>query len=103
MVDVVKAPLDVSLDKPLCPCPPSSYLGQCRVAASSGAEAVGAVGELRLVVGFQDHPENLLEQLVRPRRDAERALLPARFGNAHPSCGRPPIALMTAGGDERVG
>ena len=61
---------DVAFDEPGCPVPVVSDLQQGRVASAAGAEPVGAVGELRLVVGLQQQPEDLLNQLARPGRQS---------------------------------
>src|SRR5262249_60118429 len=59
-VDVVEAPLDVALDEPLRTGPGVGYRGQRRMTAASWPEAVGRVGELRLVVGVQKGAHYLL-------------------------------------------
>ena len=43
------------------------------VAAPAGAEPVGAVGELDVVVRLQQQAHHLGDQLVRPRRHPQRA------------------------------
>ena len=73
VVDVVKAPLDVSLDEPADTSPVGGHVAQGGVAPPVGPKAVGAVGKLRLIVGFQNHPDDLLQQLIRPRRYAQGA------------------------------
>ena len=102
MVDVVEAPLDVSLDEPADTGPVSDHLAQSGVAPPVGPEAVGMVGELRLVVGFQNHPDDLLKQLVRPRRYAQGAGIAVRLGNVHPSHRRPSEPLVTKLVDDAV-
>ena len=71
MVERPEAVGDVALDEPGCPVPVVSDLQQGRVAPAAGPEPVGAVGELRLVVGLQQEPDDLLQQLVRPGRDGD--------------------------------
>jgi hypothetical protein len=75
VVNGVEVRGDVTLDEPRCTSPVMVDGVECASAASFWAEAVGVVGELRLVVGVQEHPDHLLEQLVRPRWHPERALL----------------------------
>src|SRR6266511_4516170 len=93
VVDAVEAAGEVALDEPRRSTPCIRNLAQRCVATPIRSEAVGAVGELRLVVGLQDHPDDLLQQFVRPGRNAERSYLPVRLGNVCPSDWRPTIPL----------
>ena len=102
VVDVVKAPFDVALDEPADTCPVGGHVAQGSVAPPVGPKAVGAVGKLRLVVGFQNHPDDLLQQLVRPCRYAQGAGLAVRLGNVDPSHRRPPEPLVAQGFDDAV-
>ena len=72
VVYVVEAPFDVTLDKPADTSPVGGHVAQGGVTPPTGPKAMGAVGKLRLVVGFQNHPDDLLQQLVRPRRYGPR-------------------------------
>jgi hypothetical protein len=64
---------------------------------------VGAVGELRLVVGLQQQPDDLLEQLVRPGWQPQRALLRGvlLLDVSAPHRG-PPVALRLERPDDRL-
>ena len=63
---------DVSLDKPGCPGPCFGHFAQRGVAAAAGAETVGTVGELRLVVRLQQEADHFADEFIRPGRQAER-------------------------------
>ena len=89
MVDVVKASFDVSLNKPAGTVPGGGHLAQGGVTTPVGPKAEGVVGKLRLVVGFQNHPDDLLQQLVRPCWYAQGAGRAVRLGNVDPSHRRP--------------
>ena len=102
VVDVVEAPFDVSLDEPAGSRPGSCHLAQGGVTTPVGPKAVGMVGKLRLVVGFQNHPDDLLQQLVRPCWYAQGAGLAVRLGNVDPSHRRPSESLITQGVDDAV-
>ena len=64
---------NIALYKPGRPGPGYCHLTQGGMAAPAGAETVGAVGELGLVVRLQQQADHFADQLVRPRRQAERA------------------------------
>ena len=81
MVKLVEAPGDVTLDKPGCPGPGDRHLAQGGVAAPAGPVTVGVLGELRLVVRLQQQAHDFAEQLVRPRRQTKRPLLPVLLGD----------------------
>jgi hypothetical protein len=66
---------DVSLDEPCCPSPRFGYFRQSSVTALARPEAVGVLGELRLVIRFQQGTDHFLQQLVRPRGQTQRATL----------------------------
>ena len=102
VVDVVEAPFDVALDEPADTGPVGRHVAQGGVATPAGPKAMGTVGKLRLVVGFQNHPDDLLQQLVRPCRYAQSAGLAVRLGNVDPSHRRPPEPLVAQGFDDAV-
>src|SRR5919199_533977 len=93
VVEAVKALRNVALDEPGGPQPRLLKLPERMMAPASSAEAIRPLGELRLEVRLQDEADHLLQQLVRPGRDAERAYLPVLLGNVRPSDWRPPIPL----------
>src|SRR6266511_3365868 len=66
---------DVAFDEPYRPAPLALDLVQGGVTSAAWAEAVGEVGELRLVIRFQKGADHFLQQLVRPCRQPQRALL----------------------------
>src|SRR5262249_8846237 len=100
MVDVVVASLDVTLDEPLHAFPGLVDPVQRGMATASWPETVREVGELRLVVGVQQATHDLLQQLVRPRRDAEGTHLPVGLRDIRPPHRGPPKAFMTYEVDE---
>ena len=102
VVDVVEAPFDIPFDKPADTGPVCNHVAQGGVAPPVGPKAVGMVGELRFVVGFQNHPDDLLQQLVRPRRYAQGTGSPIWFGKVDPSHWRPPEPLITKLVDDAV-
>src|SRR5438128_1142440 len=70
-------------------------MSESGMTASSGSKPVRVVRELWLEVRFQNHPDDLLQQFVRPGGDAERSLfLRALFRDVYPACRVPPIPLM---------
>ena len=75
--------------------PGRDHLAQRGVAAPSRAEPVGVVGEPDVVVGLQQQAHDLGDQLVRPGRQAQRALLPVLLGDVDP-LDRPPSIPLTA-------
>src|SRR5712691_1446040 len=95
MVQAVKALRDITFDEPGCAVPRAVDLAQRGVAPVAWSESVRVWRELRLVVGLQNHPDNLLKQLVCPRRNAQGASLPIGFGNIDPPNRRPSVTLMT--------
>jgi len=102
VVDVVEAPFDISLDEPLRALPGPGDVLQCGVTSQAGSKSVGVDAELRLEVGLQDGAHHLLQQLVAPRRDAERPHLPVGLGDEDASDRGPSIAFMANLFDERL-
>jgi hypothetical protein len=98
-----KAVGDVTLDEPHRSPPLVVDLQQGTMTPAAGAEPVGAVGELRLVVRLQDQAEHFLQQLVRPGRQSQRTLLARSLlldvAAPHRS---PPVALLTEHADDRL-
>lgn len=101
MIDVVKALLDIPLDEPLRPLPNPVDGPQGGVTPTTGPETVRVFAELRLVVGFQDGSHHLLQQFVRPRRDAEGSCLPIGLGNVDPPNRGPSETLVSNRFDDR--
>jgi hypothetical protein len=69
------------------------------VAAPAGTETVGKVGEPRLIVRLQQEADHLADDLIRPRRQAERSFLPALLRNVDPLDRLEPVALVA----QRIG
>ena len=61
MIKLVKAPGDVTFDKPGCSRPVDRYLAQGGVAATVGTVTMGVVGELRLVIRLKQQAYDLTE------------------------------------------
>ena len=102
VVDVVEASLDVALDEPDRTLPLGSDVAESRMATPARPKAVGQVAEPLFVVGLQKRPQNLLDQFIRPGRDAQRACLAVRFRDFRPPNGRPFIALVPQASDDAV-
>src|SRR5947209_16955251 len=95
MIDSVIASFDVSFDEPACPVPGLLDGTQRCVTASLGAEPMRMVTELLLVVGFQDLPDNLLKELIRPGWEPQRSeLIALLLGDVDATNWRPAIAFM---------
>lgn len=89
MVDVVKEALDIAFNEPPGAGKASLNLHQRRMTASPRPETAGAILKIILIDAFQDHPDDLLHQLVIEALDpqwTELAILfrnvdsPGRFG-----------------------
>jgi hypothetical protein len=102
VVELVEAVGDVALDKPARPGPGSRHLAQRGVAAPAGSITVRAVGELRLVIRLQQQAHDFAQQLVRPRRQTQRPLLPVLLGNVVAPDGPKPVALVTQRVDDAL-
>src|SRR5256714_9676566 len=103
MIKRNKAVGDVDLDEPVGPLPDLHDLAQRGVAASAGTETMGVTGKLGLVVGLQQQAHHFSDQLVRPARQAQRALLPVLFWNMDALDWPPPIPLTPQPSDDRLG
>jgi len=102
MVKPVEALGDVALDKPARPGPGLRHLAQCGVATPAGPVTVGMLGELRLVVRLQQQAQHFAEQLVRPRWQTKRPLLPVLLWDVVPPDGLEPVALVTQRVDDAL-
>ncbi len=69
MVDIVEAPLDVTLNKPLGSGAVASGVSKGGVASTLGSESVTVIGELGLIVRFQQEAYHFLQQFIRPGRN----------------------------------
>jgi hypothetical protein len=76
MIQGPEAVGDVTLDKPRGPGPGALYLPQRGMTPSPLAEPVRPAGKPRLVIRLQKQAHHLADQLVRPRRQPQRAQLP---------------------------
>ena len=65
------------------------------MATPVGAEAVGQVAELWLIVCFEDGTHGFLHQFILPNRDAERPAPAIFLGNIYPP-NRRPLGTLTA-------
>ena len=72
------------------------------MAAPPGSKAVGVVAELGFVVGFQEHADDFLEELVAPCRDAQRSHFSVRLRDFRPSNGSPFVTLGPQSSDDVV-
>jgi hypothetical protein len=95
MVKPVETLGDVALDKPAGPGPGIRHLAQRGVAAPAGPVTMRTVRELRLVIRLQQQADHFAEQLVRPRRQTQRPLLPVLLGNVAPPDRPKPKTLVT--------
>ena len=91
---MIEAGFYVSLYEPACPIPGLLDGTQRCVTASLGAEPVGMIAELLLVVGFQKLPDDLLKELIRPGREAQRSELAVLFGDVDAADWRPSVAFV---------
>ena len=69
-------------------------LAQCGVAATAGTETVRAAGKLRLIIRLQQEADYLADQLIRPRRHAERASVSRSSSECRPAHWLEPVALV---------
>jgi len=93
---------NVALDEPVGTLPSGFHFAQCSVTAASGSETMGVPTKLGVVIRIEDRAYYLLEQLVGPGREAQRAQIPVFLRDIRPLHWRPSIAFMPQIGDERV-
>jgi hypothetical protein len=79
VVETADAVGEVARDAPGWPRPDPHHLVEGRVTAPAGPAPVGGLGALDVVVRFQPQADDRGAQLVRPRRQAQGAPLPARL------------------------
>ena len=96
MIDIVKAPFDISFNKPAHTAKLILQFLQSSVAASFRPESMGTIQKERLINRFQYHAKRFLNQFIRKRRNTQRAFL---FGivflcNIHSSYRRRLIGLV---------
>lgn len=73
------------------------------MATPFGSETVGVVAKLWLKVGFEDGSDDLLQQLVAPRWNAQGALCGGLLlGDVGAPCWCPSVSLVSEGVDEMV-
>jgi site-specific DNA recombinase len=102
MVKPVKTLRDIPFDEPHGALP---FLDLCQggMTPMRGPKAVGESAELRLVVRLQDGAHHLLQQLVRPGRESQRALLRGvLLRDVDSPDWRPPITLLSERIDDRL-
>ena len=95
MVNAVETGMDISFYEPFRSRERPLKLGECRVAAAAGAEAVRRAFELPFIDGFEHHPHHLLHQLVFKGGDSQRTFLAVLFRNVHPSCWMGLVGLIS--------
>ena len=96
MVKSVETLADISFYEPGCASPRVVNFQQSSMTSVFWTKTMGMVRELRLVIGIQDRPNDLLEQLIGPCWKSERALFHRAFLlNVHAPHRRPSKALMT--------
>ena len=69
---------------------------------TGGSVTVGAVGELRLVVRLKQQAHDFADELVRPRWQTQRPLLPVLLGDVVPPDGLEAVALVTQRVDDAL-
>lgn len=102
MVNMVKAPFDVSLHEPFNPCKILLYILERCMAAPFGAEPVGCVQESWLIDTFQYHTDNLLYQLIVEGRNTEGTLFAVGLGNICPTGRGRLVTEIFQSGNQRV-
>src|SRR5215210_273654 len=103
MIQAAEAVRDVPLYEPSRTAPLTLDLRERGVAPTTRPETVRSVAELRLVIRLQDEADHLLHQLVRPRRDTERAqLVRAWFLDVDAPGRPPPVAFVTQSARDRL-
>ena len=72
------------------------------VTATAGPVTVGVIRELRLVVRLQQQAHDFADELVRPRWQTKRALLPVLLWDVDALDGLEPVALVTQRVDDAL-
>jgi hypothetical protein len=100
MIKRLETPGDVALDEPVCPVPDIHNLLQSGVAAPSGTETMGVLGELDVVVRVQQHAHHLGQQFIRPRWQPQRPSLPVLLRDIDTAYRVPSPPLTSNGVDD---
>ena len=85
MVNMVKAPFDVSLHEPFNPCKILLHILERSMTTPFGAEPVGCVQKSRLIDTLQYHMDDLLHQLIVEGRNTEGTLFAVGLGDICPA------------------
>ena len=72
------------------------------MATAAGSVTVGVLGELRLVVRLQQQADHFADELVRPRWQTQRPLLPVLLWDVVPPDRSKPVALVTQRVDDAL-
>lgn len=102
MVNMVKAPFDVSLHEPFNPCKILLHILECCMAAPLRAESVGCVQESWLIDALQYHTDNLLYQLIVEGRNTEGTLFAVGLGDICPAGRGRLVAEIFQPGNQRI-
>lgn len=84
---MVKAPLNVPLDKPFDPSKILLHILECRMATPFWAKAVGCIQKSRLVDTLQYHANHFLYQFIVEGGNTKGTLLPLALGIYGPAAG----------------
>ena len=85
MVNMVKAPFDVSLHEPFNPCKILLHILERSMTTPFGAEPVGCVQKSRLIDTLQYHMDDLLHRLIVEGRNTEGTLFAVGLGDICPA------------------
>ncbi len=102
VVQAAEAVGDVPFDEPGSPGPGVGHLPQRGVAAPTGTESMGSIGERRLVVRLQQQADHLPDELVRPGRQAQRTRTSVLLRDVHAPDRPEAVALVAHRLDDPV-
>src|SRR5260370_8234122 len=94
MIESIETSLDIAFNEPFGSCPGLFHLPQRGMTASVRTKPMRMRAKLWLVVGFQDEPDYLLQQLVRPGWYTQRTQFSVLLPSARPSPSRPSQPLL---------
>src|SRR5258708_1189829 len=98
MIESIETSLDIAFNEPFGSCPGLFHLPQRGMTASVRTKPMRMRAKLWLVVGFQDEPDYLLQQLVRPgwyTQGTQFAVLLRYVGPSHWGPSKPLLAKLT--------
>src|SRR5207249_645358 len=94
VVERIETRGDVTLNEPGRARPGVGHLAKRGVASPAGPVPVGPVGKLGFVVRLKQQAYHLTDQLVRPRRQAQRSTFPVAFRDVDSPGWAEPVALV---------